>query len=187
MTARPLRPPGSRTGGTDWPWLASALEMAALAGGNGSLMTDPALTGRASGPRIASHTPGSDARSVSEARDFTRATLRHWGVTDRSDDIVVVVSELITNAIRYARPALADRGFRWPVRVDLVQSGPCLLSMVADPCSRPPVQQKPGCLAETGRGIQVISALSDQWGYTTPSEMGKVVWAMFSAAPDSSL
>ncbi len=182
MTARPLRPVSSRPGGTDWPWLASALEMAAM--GGGALMTEPAPKGRTCGPRIATHTPGADARSVREARDFTRATLRRWGVTDRAEDIVVVVSELLTNAMRHARPELADRGFRWPVRLDLVQSGPCVLSMVADPSNRPPVPQEAGCLAETGRGLQVIAALSDQWGYTTPSEMGKVVWAMFSTTPD---
>ena len=42
-------------------------------------------------------------------------------------------------------------------------------------------------LAEAGRGLQMICAFSDLWGYTTPSEAGKVVWAMFTArhAPPS--
>jgi hypothetical protein len=35
-------------------------------------------------------------------------------------------------------------------------------------------------LAENGRGLHVVGALADIWGYTGPSDMGKVVWAMFS-------
>jgi hypothetical protein len=64
-------------------------------------------------------------------------------------------------------------------RLGLVQPGPCLLCAVADPSQQPPVPQEPSYLAETGRGLHVISALADTWGYTTPSGTGKVVWAMF--------
>ena len=41
--------------------------------------------------------------------------------------------------------------------------------------------------AEAGRGLQMICAFSDLWGYTTPGDAGKVVWAMFTArhAPPS--
>ena len=41
--------------------------------------------------------------------------------------------------------------------------------------------QAPGFLAETGRGLHIICALSDKWGYTTPSATGKVVWATFTS------
>jgi anti-sigma regulatory factor (Ser/Thr protein kinase) len=187
MTGRPLRSASSRAGGTDWHWLTSALEIGATAGGNGSLMTDLAPSDRARGPRTATRTPGADARSVRETRDFTLATLRRWDVADRLDDIVIVVSELLTNAISHARPAARERRVRWPIRLDLLQSGPCVLCMVADPSDQPPVQRDPGCLAEAGRGLQIIAALSDQWGFTTPNDMGKVVWAMFSTKPGSML
>jgi hypothetical protein len=40
------------------------------------------------------------------------------------------------------------------------------------------VLQTRGSFAETGRGLHIICALSDQWGFT-PSDTGKVVWAMF--------
>ena len=93
MTAHPLRPAPSRRGGTDWHWLTSALEMGAMAGGNGCLMTDPAPADTMRAPRTATRTPGPDARSVGETRDFTIATMRQWGVDDRLDDIVIVVSE----------------------------------------------------------------------------------------------
>ena len=43
-------------------------------------------------PRLALRTPGQDTRSVGTARDFCLSTMRRWGVTDRGDDVAVVVS-----------------------------------------------------------------------------------------------
>ena len=68
---------------------------------------------------------------------------------------------------------------RRPVWLGLLQPGPCVLCAVADPSEAAPTPQTPGSLAETGRGLHIICALSDQWGYTAPSETGKVVWALF--------
>lgn len=150
-------------------------------------MTDASGVDEVHQPRTATRTPGVDARSVRETRDFTVSTLREWGVDDRLDDIVIVVSELLTNAIRHARPAIADRRLRWPIRLDLLQSGPCVLCLIADPSDQPPIPRETGCLAEAGRGLQIVAALSDQWGFTPPGEMGKVVWAIFSTKPGSPL
>ena len=73
---------------------------------------------------------------------------------------------------------------RWPVRLGLVQPGQFVLCAVADPSSRPPEPKDPDYLAESGRGLHVISALSDRWGSTVPTEAGKVVWALFSVRLD---
>jgi anti-sigma regulatory factor (Ser/Thr protein kinase) len=174
--AHPSRPVGS----SGCHWLARAAEMADLASGNRPLLPDPVPKGRSCLPRIATRTPGVDAGSVPAARDFTIATLQRWGVTERSEDIAVVVSELLTNALQHARPGSGDPRPRWPIRLGLLQPGPCVLCAVADPSEVPPVPQTAGSLAETGRGLHIICALSDKWGYTPPSDMGKVVWAMFS-------
>ena len=45
------------------------------------------------------------------------------------------------------------------------------------------VLQEPGNLAEPGRGLHVVGAVADMWGYATAGEAGKVVWAVFSAKP----
>ena len=135
--------------------------------------------GRASPPRIATRLLGSDSGSVRAARDFTAATLHRWGVAERGPDITLVVSELLTNALRHALPGSGDTGPRRPVWLGLLQPGPCVLCAVADPSKSAPMPQTPGSLAETGRGLHIICTLSDQWGYTTPSETGKVVWALF--------
>jgi hypothetical protein len=55
-----------------------------------------------------------------------------------------------------------------------------VLCAVADPSRAVPLTHTHRSLDETGRGLQIISALSDDWGYTIPDEAGKVVWAMFA-------
>ena len=104
-----------------------------------------------------------------------------------SQDIAIVVSEMVTNALRHALPGPGDTGPRRPVRLGLLQQGPWVLCAVADPGKTAPVPRTPGSLAEAGRGLQMICAFSDLWGYTTPGDAGKVVWAMFTArhAPPS--
>jgi hypothetical protein len=199
MTANPLRLVSSAAGGVGWHWLTSAVEMAALASGNCPLAPEPGATGWTCSSRIARRTPAADASSVCAARGFAVATLRHWGAADRCEDIAVVVSELLTNALRHAvpravgtqpravgtQPRSAGTRPRWPIRLGLLQCGPCVLCAVADPSESAPAQAKPGELAETGRGLEVIGALSDSWGCITASDMGKIVWATFSTEPAS--
>jgi hypothetical protein len=182
MTAHPLRLPGSAAGTMGWLW--PAVEMAALASGNWPLVPDPAPLGWTCYPRIAIRAPGTDASSVCAAREFTVAILRRWGAAERCDDVTTVVSELLTNALRHALPGSAGTRSRWPIRLALVQPGPCVLCAVADPAGTLPEVKEPGCLAESGRGLHVIAALSDKWGYTAPSDTGKVVWALFATKPD---
>jgi anti-sigma regulatory factor (Ser/Thr protein kinase) len=156
----------------------AAANMAGLASGNGWSPPDSAL-GWARPPRIATRTLGMGIGSVRAARDFTHATLHRWGAAERSDDIAIVMSELLANALRHALPASADIRLRRPIRLGLLQPGPCVLCAVADPGTAAPVPQAPGFLAETGRGLHIICALSDAWGYTALSDSGKVVWATF--------
>lgn len=193
MTAQPLRLADGTAGGAGSRWLTSAAEMAALADGNWPMAADPAALGWTCFPRIVARAAGEgiDARSVRAAREFTVATLQRSDLAERSDDIATVVSELLTNALRYAQPDSGEPDStaagpgearpRWPIRLGLLRPGPCVLCAVADPSERIPVPREPSYLAETGRGLHVIDALSDMWGYTTPSDMGKVVWAMFAA------
>jgi anti-sigma regulatory factor (Ser/Thr protein kinase) len=121
-----------------------------------------------------------DASRVRAARAFTVSTLQQWGVADRRDDIAIVVSELLTNALRHGLPASGGTHAGWPIRLGLLQPGHCVMCAVADPGKAAPVPRKPARFAETGRGLHVVAALSDQWGYTTPTDMGKVLWAVFS-------
>ena len=178
--------PSRQAGCAGSHWLARAAEMADLERGNWRHSPDSAPVDRACLPRIATRTPGVDAGAVRAARAFTIATLQRWGVAERSEDIAVVVSELLTNAVQHALPDSAGPRPRWPIRLGLLQPGPCVLCAVADPSEMAPVPKTPVSLAETGRGLPIICALSDRWGYAPLNDMGKVVWAMFStrlAAP----
>jgi hypothetical protein len=170
------------TGGPGYRWLMPAAEMAGLADGGWPRPPDPA-TGRAWGPRIATLSLGADVGSVRAARDFTVAILRRRGTAERSADIAIVVSELVTNALRHALGASGDTRPRRPIRLGLLQPGPCVLCAVADPSKATPALRTPGSLAETGRGLHIICALSDHWGCTTPNDAGKVVWALFRTRP----
>ena len=204
MTAQPLGLAGHALSRMGWGWLAPAVAMAAAA--SGACQRTPALAPAdwTCFPRLAMRTAGPDARSVGTARDFCLSTMRRWGVTDRQDDVAVVVSELLTNALRHAVPpgrsppgprpgpptgprtgpqaaraAAAGRSVS-----ALIQPGQFVLCAVADPSPRPPQPKEPDYLAESGRGLHVIDALSDRWGSTVPTDAGKVVWALFSVRLD---
>lgn len=164
--------------GPAWHWLTPAVEMAATVTGLWPAPRAGFGAGPPSYPRLATRTPGTGAGSLRAAREFTAATLARWGIAERSDDIVVVVSELLTNAVRHVLPADAWGG--QPVRLGLLQPGPCVLCAVADPSYHAPTLREPGGFDENGRGLHVVGSLSDDWGWTAPTPRGKVVWAMFA-------
>ena len=181
MTALPLSLAGNEASGMDCCWLAPVLQMAAVASGNWPLWPEPGPQGWTCFPRVATRSLAMKPKPVRAARDFAVATVQRWGAAECADDVAIVVSELVTNALRHALPGSGETQQRRPVRLGLLQPGPCVLCAVADPGRTVPVAKEADVLAETGRGLHVVSALADLWGYTTPSDKGKAVWAMFSA------
>ncbi|MDT0306522.1 ATP-binding protein [Streptomyces sp. DSM 44917] len=123
------------------------------------------------------------------ARRATAATLRGWGLDAAVDDAAVVVSELVTNAVRYGLPAAArhpippatpDR----PILLGLVHCGGWVLCAVSDPGEATPRLKEPDFLRESGRGLHVLESLAQRWGWTTPDRHGKAVWALLPAPGD---
>jgi len=111
------------------------------------------------------------------ARDFTRETLAAWGYQGAHDDVVLAVSELVTNAVRHGRglPVLRLTSMTGGLRIE-----------VADASPTPPRIRQPG--ADGGRGLRMVELLSAGWGVVRTDE-GKVVWCEFHApanAPSSS-
>ena len=159
--------------------VTEAATIGSLISGNWRLSADPSPRGWACLPDTAMPPPDTGSGPVHVAREFTVATLHQWGLLRRCDDITIVVSEMLTNALRHARPGPGDPQGRPQVRVGLYNPGPWVLCAVADPSQAVPVPRAPITLAETGRGLHIIRALSDEWGYTAPDNAGKVVWAMF--------
>ena len=180
VTAEPASFAGGAGPAANWQWLASAAEMAAEVSGVWPLARHPAEHRRAGYPRVATRTSVAGAESVRVARDFTAATLQRWGIGERGDDVVVVVSELLTNALRYTMRCPGAAWPRWPVRLGLLQPGPWVLCAISDPSGEVPAPKNPGCFSESGRGLHVVASLCDEWGCTPPGPGGKVVWAMFT-------
>jgi hypothetical protein len=58
-------------------------------------------------------------------------------------------------------------------------SSGAVVLVVTDPCPLPPVKRDPVADAEHGRGLLVVEALSDHWGWT-PRDPGKAVFAIFT-------
>jgi len=114
--------------------------------------------------------------AVPSARLHARHILREWGApVQLTDDVEQVVSELVTNAVT------ASRAIRQltPVRLWLLSDTRNVLVMAWDASPRPPAPAEPGLLAESGRGLLLVQALSQRWGsYPTPRRGGKVVWAL---------
>jgi len=164
--------------GCHWP--TPAVETAFLVSGDWPRGRGHASVRWACFPQAGAPVPGMRAGQVRIARDFTASTLRRWGAAERCDDVAVVVSELLTNALRHAKPEVSVNGAGWPVQLGLLQRGHCVTCAVADPSTAAPVPGKPGYLAETGRGLHIVAALSDRWGFITSGDGGKVTWALFS-------
>jgi anti-sigma regulatory factor (Ser/Thr protein kinase) len=176
---------GSAVGAAGWRWLRQAAQMADLPSGRPMLPAGPhgsAEPGLTYLPRVAMRTPSADPGSISAARRFATQTMQRWGLADREADLTTVVSELLTNAVRHGLPLAANPPGR-PIRLGLLHTGAAVMCAVTDPSEQLPVPREPCWLAENGRGLHVIAALSDQWGACpAPGQAGKVVWATFSTA-----
>jgi hypothetical protein len=137
-------------------------------------------------PRIATHTPAPESHAIAAARSFTFQTMHKWGVTDRADDVAAVVTELLTNAIRHALPQAQHATGTlspWPIKVGLLHPGSHVICAIADPSTELPELREPDWQDESGRGLLVVSSLSDHWGCSAaPDEQGKVVWGAFATA-----
>ncbi|MER7506553.1 ATP-binding protein [Nonomuraea pusilla] len=118
------------------------------------------------------------ADSVKTARDVTRRTLRGWGLQDLSDDAALVVSELVTNAVRYAM--YAATGHR-EITLLLMRVAPHVLLAVADPSDEMPRPKEPDFVSENGRGLYIVETYSQCWGWDRLARGGKAVWALFRA------
>jgi anti-sigma regulatory factor (Ser/Thr protein kinase) len=118
------------------------------------------------------------AESVKAGRDFTRATLRDWGMSALTDLAELVVSELVTNALRHGIPTARKLGEQPCVRLRLLAQAPFVMCMVADPERSIPMLKDSDPAAESGRGLTVVEACSVRWGWHLLDEGGKVVWAL---------
>ncbi len=110
-----------------------------------------------------------DPCAVHTARDRVYGQLRDWQLDTLADITMLLVSELVTNSLRYAAGPIGVRLVRPAV-------GPgALLVEVSDPLPDPPRPHPVGLDEESGRGLQLVARSARSWG-TRQAGTGKTVW-----------
>lgn len=119
---------------------------------------------------------------------FVRCTLPPVGLDYLVDDAELVVSELVTNAVRAS--GLVQICSLWAdgrdiplVRVRLAVQDARLLIEVWDRDPRHPVPSPPTVDGEGGRGMFIVGELTQRWACRYPRGGGKVVWAELAVKP----
>jgi anti-sigma regulatory factor (Ser/Thr protein kinase) len=150
------------------------------------LFRRPALPGP-DAPDSAALRIGCSTEGFALARAFTRDTLRRWSLDHRSDDAALVVTELAANAVAHAVPRARAAAGEEAVWLGILLDPAHLLLTVSDPGDTPPrvTAADDSALQEHGRGLCIVDALAEEWGWTPNPPIGKTVWARLSTCPPS--
>lgn len=118
--------------------------------------------------------------SPAQARDFVGQYCDRRDLHYVADDIRLVVSELVTNAVVHARTR---------IRVRIEELSFCVRLMVYDESLELPASGVVGGVSEedeSGRGLWIVDACSADWGVDLHDGEGKSTWALFAVRPRSS-
>ncbi len=114
----------------------------------------------------------SESETPSVARDFVTGHLQRHDLRPLVDDVRLVTSELVTNAVTHART---------PVTVTVEQDAAVVTITVQDGSSLGPRVPPEDLWAASGRGLMLVAALSLDWGVLSGSGGSKSVWASFAS------
>jgi anti-sigma regulatory factor (Ser/Thr protein kinase) len=134
---------------------------------------------------------GRGPQSARAARRLTRSTLSEWGLASLAEDAETIVGEFVANAVTHAAGGLGDVGSAGPadrrptaenLGLRLLRRTGEVICAVLDPSDVAPVLKTPSGAEEAGRGLQMVDALSDVWGWSPVTGRGKAVWAILFCA-----
>jgi len=120
------------------------------------------------------------------ARIFVRELLTCWGLSYLSDDAELIIAELVGNAVRHGlrtAPSAVSRGAgAAAIRLCLLRQIGEVMLAVTDPSDEAPAPRAATSGGESGRGLQIVGALSYVWGWSPIEGSGKAVWAVLKSA-----
>jgi anti-sigma regulatory factor (Ser/Thr protein kinase) len=115
------------------------------------------------------------------ARQFVRELLTGWGLGYLIDDAELIIAELVVNAVRHGlrtTPQVVSTAAPCALRLCLLRRVGEVMLAVTDPSDEAPTPRTPGWTGESGRGLQIVGALSYVWGWSPIEGHGKAVWAV---------
>lgn len=113
--------------------------------------------------------------STRDARRWVADRLAELRLDDLLDAVELLTSEVVTNAVIHAGT---------PMVLRLRPEGPGVEVEVEDGSAMPPARRHYSATATTGRGVEVLETLADDWGWR-PHERGKLVWFRVLAAREA--
>ncbi|MEU0895261.1 ATP-binding SpoIIE family protein phosphatase [Streptomyces massasporeus] len=122
--------------------------------------------------QVATWAVPADPSAVAQTRKDVVEQLGRWGLSDAVFVTELVVSELVTNAIRHAEP---------PVQLRLIHDS-TLICEVSDGGNTAPHLRRARTYDEGGRGLLLVAQLTERWG-TRQSAAGKTIWAEQTLTP----
>jgi PAS domain S-box-containing protein len=123
--------------------------------------------------RVAIMDVPADPAVVADTRSWASRRLETWGLEGMGFVTELVVSELVTNAIRYGAP---------PIQLRLIKDT-ALICEVSDASSTAPHMRRTRVFDEGGRGLLLVAQLTRRWG-TRHSREGKTIWCEQPLAED---
>jgi len=126
----------------------------------------------------------SPATGAAASRSTGHGTAISGAATSAAAVSGAAVSGAATSAAAVSRSqAPAGAVTRRPPQLVLIRHPRWLLAAVTDSSEQAPTVREPDYFAESGRGLHLIEALSEQWGWTPLATGGKVVWATLATMP----
>lgn len=126
-----------------------------------------------SGPRLIAFVLPSVPESVPVARFHVRAALGFHGLDEYANDAEAITSELVTNAVRH----ICDDGTETIGIVFARAGSPAAVTViVSDSSPEGPIRRDTAADGEQGRGLQIVEALSADWGWRQ-QDGGKAIFA----------
>ncbi|MFE7173807.1 SpoIIE family protein phosphatase [Streptomyces sp. NPDC057616] len=117
--------------------------------------------------RVAEWDVPKDPAAIGPVRAACARTLESWGLDEIAFNTELILSELVTNAVRYGGD---------PIRLRLLHDRDSLICEVADGSSTAPHLRRAATTDEGGRGLFLVAQFARRWG-TRYTARGKVIWS----------